>query len=269
MSELHVAVSIPLNSLPGCPLACGDPIVVAYVPIGPLSIPSSGDLDAPYSAIGQVYRARESVCVTIVAPAHIKRAHDRVVAARVVVSVYTPEIDIAEAVLLTHPLPDSVLARASRVVRGTAAIPAVQWLAHGIGNEPCPAPHQVEGVALGATIGILNPYDRRAAAAAWVLNQLLSSAAINAAESKLTRIRRYRPRTLKPPPLGRLSGQRSQEAAVAADFNLRGAVHVNLDGALARIVTAASGEVCPALPGLGAYWHDQDRSDRQNQEAAF
>ena len=123
----------------------------------------------------------------------------------------------------------------------------------GIGNEPCPAPHQVEGVALGATIGILNPYDRRAAAAAWVLDQLLSSAAIDAAEPKLTRIRRHRPRTLKPPPLGRLSGQRSQEAAVAADFNLRGAVHVNLDGALARIVTAASGEVCPALPGLGPY----------------
>jgi hypothetical protein len=120
------------------------------------------------------------------------------------------------------------------------------------------APHQVEGIALSTTIGILNPYNRRAAtAAAWVLDQLLSSAAIYAAEPKLTRIGRHRPRTLKPPPLRRLPRQRSQEAAVTADFN------INLDGALAGVVNATACEGRPALRGLGAYGQDEDRSGRQ------
>jgi len=260
--ELHVPVSIALDPQLGRPLACGDRIVAASGAIGPLRIPSSGDLDAPNSAIGQVYRTRESVCIPIVA-ARIERAHDSVIAAWLVAGIQVPEVDIAEAVLLIRTIPDGLLAGVSSAVRRIVAIPAVQGLARGIGNEPCPAPHQVEGVALSAAIGILNPYDRRPAAAARVLDQLLFPAAINATEPELTRIGRHRLRTLKPPPLRRLPGQRSQGASVAADLNIRGAVYVDLDGALAGVV-AATCDGRPAFRGLGAYWHDQNSSGHQS-----
>jgi hypothetical protein len=131
-AELHIPESIALDPRLGRPLTCGDRIVPTGVAIGPVRLRSSNDLDAPYSAIGQIYRTRESVGVAIVAPVHIKGAHDRVVAARVIVSVYAAELDVAEAVLLIRPVPDRILAGTSGIVRGTAAIPRVQWRAHAI-----------------------------------------------------------------------------------------------------------------------------------------
>ena len=71
-AELHVPVSIPLDSLLGRPLACGDRIVAAGIPISPFSAPSSGDLDDPYSAIGQVTE-HENVYVSRSSPG----AHQR------------------------------------------------------------------------------------------------------------------------------------------------------------------------------------------------
>jgi hypothetical protein len=52
--------------------------------------------------------------------------------------------------------------------------------------------------------------------------------------------------------LRRPAGSRSQDAAVAANFNIGGTVNVNLDGALAGVVTATACESGPALRGLGA-----------------
>ena len=55
--------------------------------------------------------------------------------------------------------------------------------------------------------------------------------------------------------------------AVAADFDIRGAVYVNLDGALAGVVTTAAGQSGPALRALGAYRRNQGRIGRQCQDA--
>ncbi len=206
--ELDVPVAIALDPLFGRTLACGDRIVAAGVAISRRLILSLRDLHAPNSAIGQVHGARKTVrvAVAVVAPAHIEGAHDSVVAARVVIRIQVPEIDVAEAVPLIRSLPDGILAGVRAVVRCPPAISAAQWLARGTGTEAFSAPHQVEGVALGAAIGILDPYDSRAAAARWVLEQLLFSAAIDAPKPKLTWIRGHRPGTLEPAPLRRLSG---------------------------------------------------------------
>jgi hypothetical protein len=81
------------------------------------------------------------------APAHIERAHDRVVAVRVVVSIQVSEIDVADAVPLIRSFPDGILAGTDGVVRRNPAIYAAEWLARGTGTEACSAPHKVEGVA--------------------------------------------------------------------------------------------------------------------------
>jgi hypothetical protein len=112
------------------------------------------------------------------------------------------EIDVAEAVLPIGSLPDGILAGTDGVtLRGSALPAAPGLLARGPRIEASSAPHQVEGIALAAAFGILNPDNDRAPAIPRVLDQVLPSAPIHADEPEIRRIGGHRPGTYKPAPL--------------------------------------------------------------------
>lgn len=89
-------------------------------------VPSLRDVHSPNSTRGRVYRARETVRITVVAPARIEGAPDCVIAARPVAGIQVRESDVADAVLLIRPFRDGVLARTDGVVRRGPVISIAQ-----------------------------------------------------------------------------------------------------------------------------------------------
>ena len=82
--------------------------------------------------------------------------------------------------------PDGFLTGTDCVAQRGPSISVAQGLARGAATEASFTPDQVEGVALRAAIGVLNPDDGCAAFASGVLDQLLSSAPIDVPKLKVS-----------------------------------------------------------------------------------
>src|SRR5439155_8774863 len=95
-------------------------------------------------------------------------------------------------------------------------------------------PHQVERVALGAALRVLDP-NHRHSAIPWIANQRLTAAAVNSGETEVDRVKRHSSRALESAPLRRLSREISQIRGVATDFYFSDTVDRHFNRALTLI----------------------------------
>src|SRR5205814_893008 len=123
-------------------------------------------------------------------------------------------------------------------------------------------PLDVERVSFRSTIRIIDAHYRDAAITR-IANQLLPAAAIHAAESEESRIRRHHTCAFESPPLGRLPGYIAKGRRVAADLDLGGTVHYDFDRALSFVRSAAAANIRATLHRLTAR-HGRDRRDHSN-----
>jgi hypothetical protein len=110
-------------------------------------------------------------------------------------------------------------------------------------------PEDIEGVALGAALGIGNLH-HRSSAITRITSQSLAAAAIYASETKVRGIRRERTGAFKAAPLRCLAVCVAQGGSVTSDFDLSAAIHHDLNGAFAVIRTASANYVRSALQAL-------------------
>jgi hypothetical protein len=103
-------------------------------------------------------------------------------------------------------------------------------------------PEEVEGIAFGTALRILNPH-YGAPAISRVLNQLLPAAAIDACKAEITGIRRHRSAAFESAPLRLLPGEVADIGSVAANLDFGRAVHYYFNCAFAaiRIAVASKG----------------------------
>ena len=127
------------------------------------------------------------------------------------------------------------------------------------------APDEVEGIAFGAALGIFNADDGDAAVA-WIADQLLPAAAIDAGEAETGRVARQRSAALEAAPLRGTAGDISDDSLVAADLDLGGSVNHHFNGALAAIRAAAADHGGTALILLGACRRRHHEGCRENCE---
>jgi hypothetical protein len=80
-------------------------------------------------------------------------------------------------------------------------------------------------------------------------------------ETKVARVGGHRSVAFKAAPQAPLSGQRPQNATIAADLDVDHAVHFDLDRTLA-VIAATAVEAGTALRSLGAGGHNQDGDSR-------
>jgi hypothetical protein len=139
-------------------------------------------------------------------------------------------------------LPDRLLTHANRLVDGEppgfAPIPIAASL-------PRTTPLEIERVAFGAALGVLNP-DYGRSPVSRIANQFLPASAVYTREVETHRVPWHRAGAFKPAPLRQLPGDVSHIRRIPADFNLDRAIHYDFDGAFAPVDTAATAQIRPA-----------------------
>ena len=113
------------------------------------------------------------------------------------------------------------------------------------------APAQIERVGFGSVVGVFDS-NHRGSAVTRIANQILPPAPIDAGKMEFARIGRHGGSAFEAAPLGLLSGEIPQHAAVAANFHFRGSIDNHFYRALAAIGTTSAHHGRTSRKGLGA-----------------
>jgi hypothetical protein len=101
------------------------------------------------------------------------------------------------------------------------------------------SPEEVESVSFRTAFGILDA-DHSGAAVARISDQILPATSVNSRKAEAYGIARKGRVALETAPLRRAASEVSDEALIAADFNLGGSIHHHFYGALASVGASAA-----------------------------